>query len=282
MALLLLCFQLDGGNFALFYAGRADETPVSLVKEIALAASDDRTPKLPLGLRQALEKGDCVLFVGAGVGGHYTRPNGEPAPDGRALVDELIRHFKLGIDPTDLPRVAQLTEIRSSRAELDALIKKTFADLEPDEHIKWLTTFRWRSIFTTNYDMGLERAYKLNENPLQNPVPIAVTADLRYTDTYVDVPVFHLHGTPYHPCTSPIVITQADYTRYQEHRAMVWNRLKNDCATSTILYIGYSGRDPNWQLMIEEMTREFLPSHPPLHIESIHLPTRSTSNSIAK
>lgn len=112
--------------------------------------------------------------------------------------------------------------------------------------------------------MGLERAYEVNDDPAQNPKSIAVTADLRYTDTYVDVPIFHLHGTPYDPCPSPIVITQSDYTRYQDSRGMVWNRLKNDCATSTILYIGYSGRDPNWQLIVEEMAREFLPSKPPI------------------
>lgn len=77
--------------------------------------------KLPLALRQALEKGDCVLFLGAGIGCHYKRPDGRPAPDGKELVDELIRQFKLNIDATDLratdlPRVAQLAEIRSSRA----------------------------------------------------------------------------------------------------------------------------------------------------------------------
>lgn len=49
-----------------------------------------------------------------------------------------------------------------------------------------LTTFRWRAIFTTNYDTGLERAYKLNSSPLQNPIPIAVTADIRYTDTLIE------------------------------------------------------------------------------------------------
>ena len=218
--------------------------------------------KLPLGLKQALEKGDCVLFLGAGVGYHYKRPDGTPAPDTNRLVEEIIAQFKLSIAPTDLPRVAQLAELRSSRPALDAFIKKSLADLEPDEHIKWLTTFPWRSIFTRNYDMGLERAYKLNENPPQKAIPIGVTANLVYTDTYVDVPIFHLHGSPFNPIPSPIVITQTDYTRYQENREMVWNRLKNDRATSTILYIGYSGRDPNWQLVIEEVAREFLhPAH---------------------
>lgn len=228
------------------------------------SASTGPVARLPLGLRQALERGSCVLFLGAGIGGHYTRPDGTPAPDGAKLAEDLIATFKLGIPVTDLPRVAQYTEIKTSRASLDSFVKRSLANLEPDEHIQWLTTFHWRSIFTTNYDMGLERAYKLNPTPPQNPIPIAVTADLRYTDTLVDVPVFHLHGTPYSPCSSPIVITQTDYTRYQESREMVWNRLKNDAATATILYIGYSGRDPNWQLIIEEVAREFSPSQPPM------------------
>ena len=220
--------------------------------------------QLPLGLRQALEKGECVLFLGAGIGGHYRRPNGTLAPNGSQLVEQIINEFKLGIPlDTDLPRVAQLAELRSRREDLDRFIKKSLANLEPDEHIQWLTTFPWRSVFTTNYDMGLERAYSLNGATPRKPIPISVTANLVYTDTYVDVPIFHLHGTPYNPVPSPIVITQSDYTRYKEHREMVWNRLKIDCATSTILYIGYSGRDPNWQLIIEEVAAEFMPSTPP-------------------
>jgi hypothetical protein len=97
----------------------------------------------------------------------------------------------------------------------------------------------------------------------QIPVPISVTSDLRYTDSAVQVPIFHLHGSPYNPSPSPIVITQNDYARYQDSRRMVWNRLKNECATSTILYIGYSGRDPNWQMILDETAREFFPSETP-------------------
>lgn len=204
-----------------------------------------------------------MLFIGAGLGSHYTRPDGNKAPDSSILVNDLIRHFDLNIDPTDLARVAQIVEIRHGRSELDAFLKKSFKDLFPDQHIRWLTTFRWRAIYTTNYDMGIERAYELNAHPLQNPVPISATANMVQADSRVQVPIIHLHGTPFEPCPSHMVITQSDYTRYQDQRKMVWERLKLDFATSTILYLGYSGRDPNWQMVIEEVAREFAPSKPP-------------------
>jgi tetratricopeptide (TPR) repeat protein len=222
--------------------------------------------KLPLGLRQALERGNCVLFIGAGVGSHYKRSNGASAPDGKQLCKDLVDHFKLGIDPSGraLKDIAQLVELRASRAELDSYLKKVFQDLQPDETIQWLTTFRWRAIFTTNYDMGLERAFGLNINPLQNPVSISATSDLEYIDTNVSVPVFHIHGTPYPPSASPMVITQRDYSHYKDGRQQLWNRLKVDCATSTMLYVGYSGYDNNWQTIIEEIATEFGPTPLPV------------------
>ena len=139
-----------------------------------MASSSGIFTKLPLALRQSLEKGECVLFVGAGIGSHYKRSDGTAVPDAKQLATNLIKHFKLNIDPsTDLVRVAQLVEIRASRDELDAFIKKALTNIEPDEHVQWLTTFKWRSIFTTNYDMGLERAYSLTENAAQKPIPIS-------------------------------------------------------------------------------------------------------------
>ena len=41
---------------------------------------------LPMGLVSALETGNCVLFIGAGVGHHARDPRGESAPDGRTLA----------------------------------------------------------------------------------------------------------------------------------------------------------------------------------------------------
>ena len=150
---------------------------------------------LPLGLRQVLESGDCVLFVGAGVGGHLKRPDGSAAPDGQQLAKDLSKNFGLGLDSYDLAKIAELVEIRKGRATLEEFIRRSLADLEPDEVFRWLTTFRWRAIFTTNYDRAMEAAYGLNSSPPQNPVSMSVTADLEYTDPRLQVPIFHVHGT---------------------------------------------------------------------------------------
>jgi len=185
---------------------------------------------LPLGLRQVLESGDCVLFLGAGIGQHLKKPDGETAPDGSILARELCAKF--GIDPetTDLAKAAQLVEIRKSRSDLEAFLKKRLSELEPDDVIRWLTTFRWRAIFTTNYDQSLLRAYELNATAPQMPVPMSVTADLEYTEPRTQIPVFYLHGALFGTAASNIVITQDDYARFQSKRRMLWERLKLEFA----------------------------------------------------
>lgn len=220
-------------------------------------------PKLPLGLRQALESGDCVLFIGAGVGGNFHRPDGTTAPDGETLAKELCARFDIAPESSDLAKVAQLVEIRKNRSDLESFLKKRLADLEPDDSVKWLTTFRWRAIYTTNYDYGIVRAYESSANAPQMPVPISLTSELEYTNPQIQVPVYYLHGTLFGPGPSHIVVTQDDYSRYQTKRRMLWQRLKMEFATSTILYLGYSGRDPNWRLVLDELTQEFLPSKLP-------------------
>jgi hypothetical protein len=50
--------------------------------------------ELPLALRQSLEAGDCVLFIGAGIGRHLLR-DGLPAPTGVELAGELAGEFKI-------------------------------------------------------------------------------------------------------------------------------------------------------------------------------------------
>lgn len=221
--------------------------------------------ELPLGLRQALESGDCVLFVGAGIAFHQHGPDGKQAPDGWGLAKELADFFSIEMEELKpLAKVSQIVQLRKGRAELEACLKKRLADLTPDETLIWLSSRRWKAIFTTNYDNGIQRCYELNPQPIQTPITITRTSELVPFDTRVQVPIYHLHGSLFGSPYTQIIITEDDYARFRDDRKAIFELLKNEFATSSILYIGYSNEDPNWKMIMEEMRAEFYPSKMPI------------------
>ena len=204
------------------------------------------------------------LSRGAGIGCDQFDSNGNPLPDGLELARELAKRFDIDTadSSADLAKISEVVEYRVGRPELDAFIKERLADASPDEHVQWMTTMRWRAIFTTNYDLGILRAYELNPDPPQDPVAISVASELAYCDTRIEVPVYFLHGNIAGP-ELHLIVTQDDYVRFRERRRMLFEVLKQQCAESTILYIGYSNQDPNWRAVVDEVRSEFSPKSPP-------------------
>lgn len=217
---------------------------------------------IPLGLKTALESGECVLFLGAGIGAHLRSADNKVAPDAPQLAVELATYFNVDTKSTNLAKVSQVIEIRKSKSEIEDYLRKRLANLEPDSRLQWLSTLRWRAIFTTNYDAGIERAYELNPKPPQTPVTIASTNELTSYDPRFQVPIYHIHGALFGG-RDGIVITENDYTKFSERRRMLFELLKYNFATSTLLYIGYSNQDPNWDLVLNEIAKEFAPSRLP-------------------
>ncbi|MGD0005029.1 MAG: SIR2 family protein [Anaerolineaceae bacterium] len=218
--------------------------------------------EIPLGLRTSLQSGNCVLFLGSGIGEHLHTPDGHQAPDGRALAKELAEEFSVDInnEEIDLSRVAGVVELRHGRPEMIAFLQKRLQDLTPDESLQWLFKLRWAAIYTTNYDRAIQRAYELISNPPQKPVTVAVTSELIRHDPRFEVPIFHLHGALFNTNSSQILITEDDYSRFRERRRMLFELLKFDFAASPFLYIGYANRDQNWRILITELLNEFNPS----------------------
>jgi tetratricopeptide (TPR) repeat protein len=224
------------------------------------------TDDLPLPLRTAIESGNCVLFLGAGIGAHARDAEGNPAPDATTLARELAAHFSIeaeGEDQPDLAKIAQIVELRKGRAELQAFLAERLASLQPDETLRWLFTLTWKAIFTTNYDRLIERSYELIADSPQTPVTISASSEMVSYDPRFEVPVYHLHGSLFVAGTSHILITQEDYARFREQRRMLFELLKYNFATTPMLYIGYSQRDPNWRMVLTELRAEFSPSAPP-------------------
>jgi tetratricopeptide (TPR) repeat protein len=220
--------------------------------------------EIPLGLRQALESGDCVLFVGAGIGDHLLR-DGKPTPDGTSLAEGLAQDFKITITakPVKLAKVSQIVELRKGRLELETYLQKRLCGVRPDEVFRWIASVRWKAIYTTNYEDGIEQAYAQTARPPQTPVPIALTSELATFDRRFQVPVYYLHGKLCGESKARIIITENDYAEFRKQRQMMFEILKAEFATSPFLYVGYSNQDPNWIMLLEELRSEFYPSELP-------------------
>lgn len=219
---------------------------------------------IPLGLRIALESGECVLFIGSGIGNNLLDQDGNKAPNAKLLAEEMAKHFSIDAGGIyDLPQISKIVEIRKGRVELEKYLQKRLSNLIPDKHFQWLSNLRWKSIFTTNYDRGIQRAYELNPKPPQKFITISSSPNLVSCKHNFEIPIYHLHGSLFDSTSSHIIITEDDYSHYTERRASLFNILKTEFATSCVLYIGYANHDPNWKIVLDEMTREFFPSSMP-------------------
>jgi tetratricopeptide (TPR) repeat protein len=219
---------------------------------------------IPLGLQQALESGECVLFIGSGIGQYVIGPDKKPGPDGYTLAKELANHYEIDVSGEyDLSKIAEIIELRKGRTELEVFLKQKLANLEPDHTLRWLFSLRWKAIFTTNYDRVIERAYELNPNPSQQAKSISITSDLVPLDARLDVPIYHLHGMLFDRSDPKVIITQTDYAKFKESRRMLFELLKKEFSTSNILYVGYSNKDPNWHTVRAEIESEFYPAKIP-------------------
>jgi tetratricopeptide (TPR) repeat protein len=218
---------------------------------------------IPLGLRHSLESGSCVLFIGAGIGGHLKDKDNNRAPDAKALAKEMSDKFKINTKIYDLAKISRIVEIRKGRPELISFLSERFFGLEPDDTIKWICSLKWKAIFTTNYDNGIQKAYDSVPNPKQQYVTITSTSEIKQFDPRFEIPIYHLHGSLYGPDKKRIIITKEDYTKFKKDRKGMFNILKTEFLTSNILYIGYSNQDWNWELVLSEVEEEFSPSKMP-------------------
>ncbi|MFT4264745.1 MAG: SIR2 family protein [Nocardioides sp.] len=119
-------------------------------------------------------------------------------------------------------------------------------------------------MFTTNYDGAVEACYESQVEPLQLPVPIASNSEARSWDPRFEVPIIHLHGSLASDAgKETILLTENDYATFRAKREMLFDYFRLMFSTNPVLYVGYSHRDANWKMIVQELVNQYLPSAPP-------------------
>lgn len=186
---------------------------------------------------QALESGDVAVFAGAGL----SRAAGYV--DWKGLLKDIASDLKLDIDrETDLIAVAQyhLNEKRSRTRITQTIVDELAGTAKPTPSHSVLARLPIPTVWTTNYDQLLERAFE-NAGKVVD-VKIA-QENLAHTKRGRDVVLYKMHGCITRPHEA--VITKDDYEQYERKCPLFVESLKGDLISKTFLFLGFSFADPN-------------------------------------
>ena len=204
-----------------------------------------------------IAEGKVVLFLGSGVNKGCLNSRGQDAPIGKELALMIKDGFFPDEEiPTDLPTICTCVEARESRRILDRFIYDILIDYKPSmDVLKQIPKFRWRRIYTTNFDRLVEQAYDDTSERVQNLYTIYSDRDRQDFQLGQDVPYFKLHGciTKISSPGLPLILTQQDYANYRENRVRLFDRFKGELFDHTILFIGYNLSDPNFSDLFYEV-----------------------------
>jgi SIR2-like domain len=207
-----------------------------------LMMSRDQIARLNNLLRM-YQNNQCVLFVGAGYSATATRRDhlgvSQLMPSGRDLA--TIMKEALQDDESDLGALSDLYEDKFGQHGLFSLLTGLFTATAVTEEQKQIASFKWKEIYTTNYDNVLE------ECCISNGIHFSTyTTSKRPSEVdRRNLPIIHINGfvpgSTFADFKKEIRLTNTQYYSDDFSRSPWGERFRNDIITSPcVIFAGYS------------------------------------------
>lgn len=193
----------------------------------------------------SLDEGEAAIFAGAGLS----------QPAGFVNWKELLRDVALELDldidkESDLIAIAQYHQnSKQNRSKLNRILIEEFTkDAEITPNHKLIANLPINTIWTTNYDDLIEKAF---EN-VGKRVDVKISqANLVTTKPNRNVAVYKMHGDISQP--QDAVLTKDDYESYSLKRELFSTVLKGHLISKTFLFLGFSFTDPNIEYILSRI-----------------------------
>ena len=206
-----------------------------------------------------ISDGQCVLFVGAGLTQTCDDDRGNKGPSARELARRLSTRF-LGQDHVqdNLALAADYSLAFHAKYDIDSFIRGQLLGLRPSPAALTIPRIPWKAIYTTNYDLVIEKAYESVDNPIQlvqpiysNMTPISGLPD-------GTIPLYKLHGciSRIDSPESALAITYPEMAKARDSRRRLFRRFADDVSEYTVLYVGFSRMDAFFQDIIGDIVDE--------------------------
>ena len=194
-----------------------------------------------------LKAGNVVLFLGAGASYGAKNKIGDTIADGKKLAD-LIAYKFLGKEyiGKDLSYVSELAISVSTIQDVQKFIADIFKEFEPEPYHLKIPNFNWKAIFTTNYDLIIEKAYQRGKPALQELIPVYKNTPKQqiFINDRV-VAYYKIHGciNDINDVDAPIILTSDQFVNYKSKRQRLFNELLELSYDYPILFVGFGMAD---------------------------------------
>ena len=194
------------------------------------------------------------VFVGAGLS------KGAGLPDWYELIHQLAREISYEVPPPEWTNSETFIDISQSYVNaygLQRLIgylqqKLDTTHVRPSIVHKALALLPCTNIFTSNYDDLLEKSFRQVNKKVR-----LITRDIHVplmTHDSLSANIVKLYGDLNQPET--IVLTRQHYEKFFLERPLLINQLKSTLSNSTMIYLGWSHRDPHFNLVFGELLNQ--------------------------
>jgi energy-coupling factor transporter ATP-binding protein EcfA2 len=198
-------------------------------------AIDTNSHEFQILLRQ-FEKGNVVLFAGAGFSIGATNPMGTDPPLGAELARSLARECGWEYNDEDLPSVYDQAQKHLGSKELQEVLARLYRDCKPAPWHTHLPLLQWYRIYTTNIDDVLEQAYK--GSAVQRLDLITCPTPYEDPDQWYDrVQSVHLHGSVLDPAKG-YTFTLEDFAGQTAVPNPWYQAMADDMMTRAFLFVG--------------------------------------------
>lgn len=199
-------------------------------------------------LKAAIQKGELILFLGAGASRGCATSAGDQVLDGPALAKHLatVGDYDYSDEPLDEVYGALRSKLKS---RLDPILENLFRNAKPSAEYLTLTSYAWRRIYTLNVDDSLEAA--IRKNGIQK-LYVRLSADpITDQDSFFGrLDVVKLNGS-IDRLQEGIIFSASEYAKATAKTLPWYEQCASDFVRCPILFIGTKLSEPLLKFHIE-------------------------------
>jgi tetratricopeptide (TPR) repeat protein len=183
-----------------------------------------------------MEKGDVVLFCGAGFSFDATNEDGQKLPLGKNLSERLANLAHLPYTNEPLPLVYQAVRKHLGSSSLNSWLKQTYKVVDFADWYKIIGTLVWHRIYTTNIDDLINCIFRGRTTQTLDTIVCPAQPDDR-DPHFKSLQCIHLHGYV-HQLEKGLTFTLQEFAQQQTKPNPWYQILVDDVYKRPVVFIG--------------------------------------------